>query len=180
MADVMEVIQGRRGIRKYQDREISEEALTTILEAIRWAPSWANTQCWEVIVIKDPAIKQKVQETLTPGNPASNAMIEAPVVMVLCGKLARAGYKKGEATTKFGDWFMFDLGIAAQTLCLTAHYLNLGTVIVGLFDHDKAKEVLKVPEGFEVVSLIPLGYPAQEAKAPPRKEFSEFVHYDTF
>jgi nitroreductase len=180
MADVMEVIQGRRGIRKYQDREISEEALTTILEAIRWAPSWANTQCWEVIVIKDPAIKQKIQETLTPSNPASNAMVEAPVVMVLCGKLARAGYKKGEATTKFGDWFMFDLGIAAQTLCLTAHYLNLGTVIVGLFDHDKAKEVLRVPEGFEVVSLIPLGYPAQEAKAPPRKEIGAFVHYDTF
>jgi len=180
MADVMEIIQGRRGVRRYQDREISEEHLTTILEAIRWSPSWANTQCWEVIVIKDPAIKQKVRETLTPSNPASNAIVEAPVVIALCGRLESAGYKKGEATTKFGDWFMFDLGIATQTLCLAAHYLNLGTVIVGSLDHDKAKEVLKVPEGYEVVSLIPLGYPAQEAKAPPRKGINEFVHYDTF
>jgi len=180
MADVMEVIQGRRGIRKYQDREIPEEHLMTILEAIRWSPSWANTQCWEVIVIKDPAIKLKVRETLTPSNPALKAIVEAPVVIAMCGRLESAGYKKGEATTKFGDWFMFDLGIATQTLCLAAHNLNLGTVIVGLFNHDKAKEVLRVPEGFEVVSLIPLGYPAQEAKAPPRKEIGAFVHYDTF
>jgi nitroreductase len=153
MADVMEVIQGRRGIRKYQDREIPEEHLMTILEAIRWSPSWANTQCWEVIVIKDPAIKLKVQETLTPSNPALKAIVEAPVVIAMCGRLESAGYKKGEATTKFGDWFMFDLGIATQTLCLAAHNLNLGTVIVGLFNHDKAKEVLRVPEGFEVVSV---------------------------
>jgi len=180
MADVMEVIQERRGVRKYKDREISEEDLRAVLDAVRWSPSWANTQCWEVIVIKDPGVKQKVQETLTPGNPASNAIVEAPVVMALCGKLASAGYKKGEATTKFGDWFMFDLGIAAQTLCLAAHNLNLGTLIVGLFNHDKAKEVLRVPEGFEVVSLIPLGYPAQETKAPPRKEIGAFVHYNTF
>jgi len=75
---------------------------------------------------------------------------------------------------------MFDLGIATQNLCLTAHNLNLGTVIVGLFDHDKAKDILKVPEGYEVVALVPLGYPAKEASAPPRKEIAELVHYNTF
>lgn len=180
MTDFMEIVQGRRGIRRYQDREIPEEHLSTLLEAIKWSPSWANTQCWEAIVIKDPVIKQKVQETLAPGNPASKAIVEAPVVMALCGKVASAGYKKGEATTKFGDWFLFDIGIATQTLCLTAHYLNLGTVIVGLFNHDKTKEVLRVPEGFEVVTLIPIGYPAQESKVPPRKGVTEFVHYDSF
>ena len=180
MADFMEIVQGRRSIREYQDREIPEEHLTTILEAIRWSPSWANTQCWEAIVIKDPAIKQKVRKTLPPGNPSSKAIMEAPVVIALCAKLTSAGYKKGEATTKFGDWFMYDIGIATQTLCLTAHSLDLGTVIVGLFNHDTAKEVLRVPQGYEVVSLIPLGYPAQESKAPPRKGIGEFVHYDSF
>jgi nitroreductase len=182
MADVIEVIHGRRSIRRYQDREIPEEHLTAILEAIRWAPSWTNSQCWEVIVIKDPAIKKTIQGVLPPPsvNPSSNAIVEAPVVLAICGKLGRSGYYKGEVATKLGDWFMFDLGIATQTLCLTAHYLDLGTVIVGLFDQEKVKEILKVPEGFALVSLIPLGYPAQEAKARPRKEISEFVHYDTF
>ncbi|MFW6114853.1 MAG: nitroreductase family protein [Thermodesulfobacteriota bacterium] len=180
MADFMEIVQGRRGIRRYEDREIPKEDLTAILEAVRWSPSWANTQCWEVIVVKDSSIKKLLQETLSPRNPASDAIVDAPVVIALCSKLQRAGYKKGEPTTKFGDWFMFDLGIAAQTVCLTAHSLNLGTVIVGLFDHDKAKEILQVPEGFEAVALIPVGYPGKEAKTPPRKEIDEFVHYDTF
>ena len=180
MSDFMEIIKKRRGIRRYQDQEIPKEDLNQVLEAIRWSPSWANTQCWEVIVIKDSAIKQKLQETLSTGNPATNAIGEAPVVIAFCGKLEHSGYKKGQATTKFGDWFMFDLGIATQSLCLAAHTLNLGTVIVGLFDQDKAKNVLKVPEGYEVVAFVPMGYPTQEVSAPPRKEIDEFVHYDTF
>jgi len=180
MSEFMEIIKGRRSIRRYQDQEIPEEALNQVLEAIRWSPSWANTQCWEVIVIKDSGIKQKLQEILSAGNPATKAIGEAPVVIALCGKLERAGYKKGQSTTKHGDWFMFDLGIATQGLCLAAHNLNLGTVIVGLFDHDKAKDILKVPEGYEAVALVPLGYPTQEVSTPPRKEIGEFVHYDTF
>lgn len=180
MADFMEVIKGRRSIRKYQERQIPEKELNKTLEAIRWAPSWANTQCWEVVVVKDSTIKRRLQETLSPGNPARKAMVEAPVVIALCGKLQSSGYKKGQATTKFGDWFMFDLGIATQNLCLAAHHLNMGTVIVGLFDHDKAKYILQVPDGYEVVTMIPVGYPAQEGEAPGRREIDEFLHHDTF
>jgi len=180
MSEFMEIIKGRRSIRRYQDQEIPEEDLNQVLEAIRWSPSWANTQCWEVIVIKDSAIKHKLQDILSSGNPSTKAVGEAPVVITLCGKLESAGYKKGQPTTKFGDWFMFDLGIATQSLCLAAHNLNLSTVIVGLFDHNKAKDILKLPEGYEAVAFVPIGYPAQEASAPPRKEIGEFVHYDTF
>jgi len=180
MADFMEIIKGRRSIRRYQERQILEADLNTIFEAIRWAPSWANSQCWDAIVVRDSVIKQKLQETLSAGNPSTKAIGEAPVVIALCGKLQNSGYYKGEAATKLGDWFMFDLGLATQNLCLAAHHLNLGTVIVGLFDHDKAKEILEVPDGYEVVTLIPFGYPAQEVKAPARREISEFVHHDTF
>jgi nitroreductase len=54
---------------------------------------------------------------------------------------------------------MYDLGLATQNLCLMAHSLGLGTVIVGLFDHDRAKAVVNVPDGYELVTMIPLGYP---------------------
>jgi len=180
MADFMEIIRGRRSIRKHQEREIPEEQLNNVLEAIRWSPSWANTQCWEVIVIEDPAVKQRLQETLSKGNPATKSIGKAPVVIALCGKLRSSGYYKDQAKTEFVDWFMFDLGIATQSLCLAAHHLNLGTVIVGAFDHDKAREILRVPEGYKVVVLIPLGYPAHEAKTPDRREIGEFAHYDRF
>ena len=51
MAELMDIIKGRRGIRKYQDKEVSEAFLNKILESVQWSPSWANTQCWEVIVV---------------------------------------------------------------------------------------------------------------------------------
>jgi nitroreductase len=180
MAEIMEVIQGRRSIRNYLDKEVPEETLAQVLEAVRWAPSWANSQCWEVIVVKDPEVKRKLQELMAKGNPATRAMVEAPLVLGLCGKLQSAGYYKDQATTKFGDWFMFDVGIATQTLCLAAHNLGLGTVIAGLFDHDGVKEVLKVPAGFELVVLIPMGFAAKGTSAPKRREAAEFTHLDRF
>jgi nitroreductase len=180
MAELMDVIKERRSIRKYQEKEVTEEALNKVLESVKWSPSWANTQCWEVIVVKDIANKEKLQETFSKTNPARKAVSQAPLVLVLCGKINSSGYYKGVVTTKHGDWFMYDLGIATQSLCLAAHDLGLGTVITGLFDHDKAKAILGVPEGFEVVSIIPLGYPAKDSAAPKRREISEFTHYENF
>jgi nitroreductase len=79
-------------------------------------------------------------------------------------------------TTKFGDWMLFDLGIACQSLCLAAHRLGLGSVVVGLFDHDRARQVLLLPEPMEIVALVPLGYPAKRSEAPKRREIAEFTH----
>ena len=180
MSDLMSIVRGRRSIRRYQDKDIPQADLQKILESVQWSPSWANTQCWEIIVVKEAATKEKLKESLTPRNPAVAGLTEAPVVLALCGKLQSAGYYKGQATTKLGDWFMFDLGIATQSLCLTAHSLGLGTVIVGSIEHDKAKAVLGVGEGYELVALIPVGYPAKDSPAPKRREISEFTHHEKF
>ena len=178
--DVMETIKGRRSIRKYKPDPVSEETLQKIMEAVRWAPSWANTQCWEVIVVKDPKIKSELATTLNKTNPSLSSMTDAPIVIVLCGKKGVSGFKKGEAVTVKGDWMMFDTGIAMQTLCLTAHSLGLGTVVVGMFDHKRAESILGLSENIEIVAMTPLGYPATEGTAPKRKEISEFVFSDHY
>ena len=178
--DLMDAIRGRRSIRKYKPDPVPEEVLRTLLEGVRWSPSWANTQCWEVIVVKDQNVKSELAVTLAKTNPALSSMTEAPLVVVLCGKKGVSGFKKGEATTVKGDWLMFDTGIAMQNLCLTAHALGLGTVVVGNFDHKKAEEILGVPQSAEVVAMTPLGYPATEGSAPKRKEPSEFVFYEKY
>jgi len=180
MAELVQVLKGRRSIRNYQNQEVPEEVLNLILEAVQWSPSWANTQCWEVIVVKNQDTKQRLQETLSQGNPATRAMVEAPAILVLCGKQGSSGFYKGQVTTKFGDWFMFDLGLATQSLCLAAWNLGLGTVVVGLFDHNRAAAVLGVPEGYELVAMLPLGYPAKQPAAPKRREISEFTHSEKF
>jgi nitroreductase len=175
----MEVLKSRRSIRKYEAKDVGDEVLNQVLDSVRWSPSWSNTQCWEVIVLRDNVLKQQLSEILGK-NPATKSIVQAPVVLALCAKLGSSGYYKGKVSTKFGDWFMFDLGIAAQSMCLSAAALGLGTVIVGFFDHNKARDILGVPEDFEVVSLIPVGYPAKSPKAPKRRKISEFTHYDRF
>ena len=114
MTDLMDSIKGRRSVRKYQNKEVPDQLLNQILEAVQWAPSWANTQCWEVVVVKDQGVKDALAEVLPKTNPARKHFAEAPVILVLCGKLNSSGYYKGQVTTKFGDWFMFDLGLATQ------------------------------------------------------------------
>ncbi len=180
MADILNIMQNRRSIRKFEDQPLQEETLNQILEAARWSQSWANTQCWEIVVVQDPDIKEKLQETLAKGNPASKAMVQAPVLLALCAKLETSGYYKGQVTTKHGDWYMFDLGLVTQNICLAAHALGLGSVVVGLFDHDKAEEILNVPAGHTLAAIVPLGYPAKIPETPKRKELTEFVHFETF
>ncbi len=180
MTDLMEIIKERRSIRKYEEKDIPGEIVDNVLEAVSWTPSWVNTQCWEVIVVKDKIIKKKLQATISKGNRAAKSIVAAPVVLAVCGRLGKSGYYEDKVSTKFGDWYMFDLGLATQNLCLMAHHLGLGTVIVGLFDHDRAKQVLNVPAGYELVVLIPMGYPAKTPSAPKRREIEEFTHCDKF
>ncbi len=180
MSELMDTIQNRRSIRRYQEKAVPDEILNKLLEAARWAPSWANTQCWHFVVVKDTEIKKKIQETVSARNPSSLAIVNAPVLLVVCGQLKKSGYYNDEYPTKFGDWFMYDLGLATQNLCLAAHDSGLATVIVGLFDQDKVGKIIKLPAEHEVLVLIPLGYPDHEPSPPKRRELHEFVHYDSF
>jgi len=180
MSELMDTILSRRSIRRYQEKAVPDEILNKLLEAARWAPSWANTQCWHFVVVKDDEIKRKIQESVSPRNPSSLAIVNAPVLLVVCAQLKKSGYYNGEYPTKFGDWFMYDLGLATQNLCLAAHDSGLATVIVGLFDQDRVGEIIKLPAEHEVLVLIPVGYPDHEPSPPKRLELQEFVHYDSF
>lgn len=180
MSDLMSIIKSRRSIRRFHDKDIKDDVLRKIFEAARWAPSWANTQCWHFVVVKNEEIKSKIQATLSPRNPASLAIVNAPVLLVVCGQLKKSGYYNDQYPTKYDDWFMYDLGLATQNLCLAAHDSGLGTVIVGLFDHDRVGEIINLPAEHEVLVLIPLGYPDHEPSPPARHEMQNFVHYETF
>ncbi len=61
MTDILSTIKQRRSIRSYKEGDIEKEKLDVLLEAIRWSPSWANTQCWEVVLVNDPDTKRAIQ-----------------------------------------------------------------------------------------------------------------------
>jgi nitroreductase len=180
MMSLFETIKNRRSIRKFENKDIPEEMMNTLFEAVQWAPSWANTQCCELIIVKDVSKKTQLQECIAPKNPATKAIVNAPVVIAFCGKKDQAGYYNGSVSTRFGDWLMYDLGLATQNLCLAAHELGLATVIVGLFDHDRAEKVLQVPDNYSLVTIVPVGFPAKNPSPPQRKSIKDLVHFETF
>jgi nitroreductase len=91
MSGLMEHLKKRRSVRKFEETPVSQEQLDQILEAVRWSPSWANTQCWEIVVVKDPEQRQKLKETMGKGNPATKAIVSAPLLLAVCGKLESSG-----------------------------------------------------------------------------------------
>lgn len=175
--NVLEAITSRRSIRRYKTDPVDDQVVTQLLDAARQAPSWANTQCWRFIVVRDAKTKEQLAATLI-NNPATKAMTIVPVVIVACAQMGVSGVEEGHVATDKGDWFMFDVGIAMQNLVLAAHSLGLGTVHVGRFDAKKAASVLGVPDGYCVVEMTPLGYPDQQPNPRPRKELSEVVFYE--
>ena len=178
--DVFEAIKTRRSIRAYKPDPVSEDDLNAVLEAGRQAPSWANTQCWRFVVVKDKEMKARLANTLPQTNGARVGMEQAPLVIVACAVLGRAGYKKGEVMSDKGDWFMFDTALAMHNIVLAAHSLGLGTVYIGLFDAKAAAAILDLPEGVVAVAMTPLGYPMAEGKVTTRLDMSEVVFLDKY
>ncbi len=180
--DIMEAVSKRKSIRAYKNTPVDDKTLATVLEAARLAPSWANTQTWRFIVIKDGGIKAKLIETaLRAGNRGFEALRQAPIALAACAEMNRAGCRDGQPVTdKAGYWFMFDVALAMQNLVLVAESLGLGTVYLGGFDARKAEEILGVPAGYCIVAITPLGYPDEQPEAKPRKELAEIIFHDRF
>lgn len=179
--ELHEAILKRRSVRKFTDEVVTDEELRQIFEAVRWSPSWANSQVWEFIVVRDKELIKKVTGTYSEFNPARTCSLTASALIVACAKTGISGCYGGKEATEIQSWYMFDLGMAVQTLCLKAHELGLGTVVVGLLDHATCKNILDVGEGYKVVAVIPIGRPAVPPReGPARKELSEIVHLNSF
>ncbi|MFB3882161.1 MAG: nitroreductase family protein [Armatimonadota bacterium] len=164
--EFMEIVQGRRSVRKYRPDPVPQAKLDAVLEAARLAPSWANGQCWTFIVVSDPKVKRAVAE-------AGNEWIEhAPVVVVACADPKKSGTKKDQG------YYLLDIGIAMEHLVLAAVDQGLATCWIGWFDEDKAKSALGVPKEMRVVALTPLGYADESPEARPRRSLGEIVRKD--
>ncbi len=70
-----------------------------------------------------------------------------------------------------------NIGLTMQNICLESYELGLGTCIVGWFDREKTKELLGVPNDWDVAYLIPLGYPAEFPRSKRRK-LEEIIHWE--
>lgn len=166
--DVFEAIHTRRSIRKYSDKEVSNEQIEKMLRAAMAAPSARNYQAWHFIVIKDKEVMHKIPEF----HPYSKMLLEASVAIIVCGDYSI------EQMTEYNNQ---NCSAATQNLLLAAHGLGLGAVWLGVFPRDQRvdgiRKLCNLPEHILPISLISIGYPAEEKEHADRFK-PERVHYN--
>ena len=169
---VLDAIMNRRSVFRYTSEPVPEEKITSILEAGRWAPSYANTQPWEFITVRDSKLKDEIVE-IARATMAAHAGIEgAQVIIVICVDPKKDEYH-----------FIEDGAVATQNMALAAHSLGLASYWVGIFDladatnsvERKIKRVLNIPGQMRVIALLPIGVPAYGTEKQ-RKRLEEICH----
>lgn len=173
-----ECIIGRRSIRQFTQQPVSHELLAKIVETASYAPSWKHTQIVRYIAVEGEKKNQLAK--LTSAYPKNGKIMEeAPMVIAVTFLKGRSGFERdGSYTTTRGDsWQMFDSGAACEAFCLAAYEQGLGTVIMGIFDQEEASALLEIPNDRELVTLIPIGYPAESPAAPRRKPVEDLLSY---
>lgn len=176
----IEGIKTRRSIRKFTDKKVEKALVEQIVEAASYAPSWKNTQTTHYVVILNEAVKNQIADECVMDFAWNQKNIHnAPVLVAVTTVDGRCGYEKDGSfsTSKGTHWQSFDAGIASQTFCLAAHEMGLGTVIMGIYDEEKVKNLLHIPDNQSVSALIGIGYPDQNPDAPERKSVEELLSY---
>jgi nitroreductase len=163
-----ELIQTRYSVRAYKPDPVGEEVLGQVLEAMRLAPSAANRQPYQFIVVRTKSRETALRRIYDRG-----WFVQAPLVICACG-LPAQNWVRSDGKN-YND---VDVAIAMDHLVLAAADLGLGTCWIAAFDPAAAREVLGLPDGVEPVAFTPLGYPADQPGPKERKALSELVQYE--
>jgi nitroreductase len=163
-----EVISKRYSVRAYKRDPVEEDKLQRVLEAARLAPTAANRQPFQLVVIHTEGREAELQRIYHRG-----WFTDAPLILCACAIPAEGWVRMdGKPYTDV------DVAIAMDHLILAATTLGLGTCWIAAFDPKAAREVLGLPDGVEPVVFTPLGYPADRPGAKKRKPQSELVRYE--
>ncbi|MFC2018816.1 nitroreductase family protein [Chloroflexota bacterium] len=208
--ELLDLLRARRSIRRFKPDPIPNEYLEKMIEAARWAPSGANAQPWEFIIIKDPKTKQTMAELyrqvlkesyfieqtrveelrhhqLSSPRDDLPGFKDAPALIVVCGD--RRTYQASVLSGRFiggegglDGTYQKNIGNATYSLILAAAALGLGAqwVTVGGVWEQLLKPLLDVPPILLIHTVVPVGYPAYEPATPYRRSAAEIVHSERY
>jgi nitroreductase len=163
-----ELIQKRYSVRAYKPDAIEAEKLELVLNAARLAPTAANRQPFQIIVIKTEGRAAELRRIYN-----REWFTQAPTILCAVGTPKKGWVRYDEA-----NYTNVDVAIAMDHLILQATELGLGTCWIAAFNPDTAREVLGLPDSVEPVVFTPLGYPADESKEKERQQLANLVRYE--
>jgi nitroreductase len=166
--DFSELIKARYSVRAYKPDPVEDHKLAQVLEAARLAPTAANRQPFQIVVIHTAGREDELKRVYNRG-----WFVQAPLVLCACGIPADNWVRMDGKN--YND---VDVAIAMDHLILAAADIGLGTCWIAAFDPAAAREVLKLPDEVEPVAFTPLGYPADTLRPKSRKPLETLVRYE--
>ena len=175
-ASLDELFLTRRSIRNYEaGRTISEAQVRELLTAAQNAPSWANQQPSKYYVAISPEKHDAVLEMIG-GN--KDRVVNAPVFIVSTFEKGKSGFFRGNPANDAGDfWGAYDNGLSNAYLVLKARDMGFDTLIMGMREADKLRELFAIPENEAILAVIALGYRAEEPNMPVHRPLDEVVKF---
>jgi len=176
------ILYKRQSKRAYLPDAVPDDVLQRVMEGARWAPSCANKQPWRFCIARAPEALDRAQEALSRGNAWAKA---APVLIAVAARAEDGVTRADNGVT----YYLFDCGLAVENLLLAAVEEGLMGHPMAGFNADRAKEAFAMPDEYDVICMISLGYPgdislldeqtrAKDERPRTRKPLSETVFYD--
>lgn len=164
-----DLVQKRYSVRAYKPDPVEGEKLEQVLKAARLAPTAANRQPFQLIVLHTAGREEALRRVYHRG-----WFSQAPLLVCACALPDEAWYRRTDGK----NYSYVDVAIVMDHLTLAATELGLGTCWVAAFDVDAARELLHLPDAVEPVAFTPLGYAADQPEQKTRKPLTELVRYE--
>jgi nitroreductase len=165
-----ELVQKRYSVRAYRSDAVEDEKLQQVLEAARMAPTAANRQPLQFVVVHTKGREAELKRIYS-----QDWFVQPPLIVCACAVPSKAWV--GRDDKNYGE---LDLAIAMDHLILEATNLGLGTCWIAAFDPNAAREILRLPDDVEPIAFTPVGYPADQPKPKKRKALSALVRYENW
>jgi nitroreductase len=138
----------RRSIRKFQNKPVPEKLVNEVIKAAQFAPTSRDNRLVEFVVVNNPETKKKIYEAAIP---PQEFLLKAPVLVIPVTDPSKTNQP------------VQDISLATANIFLQAAELGLGTVWKNLKPPaaGEIKKILKIPEEYLIINIIPLGYPAE-------------------
>ena len=155
--EILELIRGRRSVRRFQERPVEQKMVERILEAGRWAPSGRNNQPWRFVVVRDVEMKKRIAAYTKYGSVIEGAAVIIPVFI-----------HRPSMYSEVKDYQ--SVGACLQNMLLMAHAQGLGAVWLGeiLKNAEAVRDTLGLGSELELMAVIALGWPQGEAASRRR------------
>jgi nitroreductase len=163
--EFQKLIRHRRSIRGFKPDPVPEDVLQRILESAAAAPTAANRQPFQLIVVTDQKVRFQFRAAYD-----REWFYSAPMILIGCGETEKAwtradGFNSVEV----------DVSIMMDHVILAAANEGMGSCWICNFDESKVREILGIPADIRVIAMTPLGYPSAEPRPFLRKPLAELV-----